>query len=191
VLSSFIILSSLQESQPSPCSTKAMYATVVGTVALTLVDASSLLRSGSGSDCVDIEQLVDETDFFFDVRLARQATTSADHAHHLRRISAEPATSGRDDVGTWMTVDHSTVHRWAMKLLPVLEKVFRGRKSTVGKSWRMDETCIKVKGQWKYLYRAVDRMATPLTSCFVPDATNAQRSVISNNPWFIMACLKQ
>ena len=44
-----------------------------------------------------------------------------------------------------------------MKLLPVLEKVFRGRKRTVGKSWRMDETYIKVKGQWKYLYRAVDR----------------------------------
>lgn len=56
-----------------------------------------------------------------------------------------------------ITVDHSTVHRWAMKLLPVLEKVFRGRKCTVGKSWRMDETYIKVKGQWKYLYRAVDR----------------------------------
>jgi putative transposase len=39
-----------------------------------------------------------------------------------------------------ITVDHSTAHRWAMKLLPVLEKVFRGRKRTVGKSWRMDET---------------------------------------------------
>jgi putative transposase len=41
-----------------------------------------------------------------------------------------------------ITVDHSTVHRWAMKLLPVLEKLFRGRKRTVGKSWRMAETYI-------------------------------------------------
>jgi len=55
------------------------------------------------------------------------------------------------------SVDHLTVHRWAMKLLPVLEKLFRGHKRTVGKSWRMDETYIRVKGQWKYLYRAVDR----------------------------------
>jgi transposase-like protein len=56
-----------------------------------------------------------------------------------------------------ITVDHSTVHRWAVKLLPVLEKTFRRHKRTVGKSWRMDETYIKVKGQWKYLYRAVDK----------------------------------
>ena len=54
-------------------------------------------------------------------------------------------------------VDHSTVHRWAMKLLPVLEKAFRRHKRMVGKSWRMDETYIKVKGQWKYLYRALDK----------------------------------
>jgi transposase-like protein len=54
-------------------------------------------------------------------------------------------------------VDQSTVHRWAMKLLPVLERIFRLHKRTVGKSWRMDETYIKIKGQWKYLYRAVDK----------------------------------
>jgi putative transposase len=54
-------------------------------------------------------------------------------------------------------VDHSTLHRWALKLLPVLEKTFKHRKRPVGKSWRMDETYIKVKGEWKYLYRAVDK----------------------------------
>jgi transposase-like protein len=54
-------------------------------------------------------------------------------------------------------VDHSTVHRWAIKMLPVLAAVFRRRKHPVGPSWRMDETYIKVSGQWKYLYRAVDR----------------------------------
>ena len=53
-------------------------------------------------------------------------------------------------------VDHSTVHRWAMKVLPVLACIFRKRKRPVGSSWRMDETYIKVAGQWKYLYRAVD-----------------------------------
>src|ERR1035437_3138804 len=54
-------------------------------------------------------------------------------------------------------VDHSTVHRWAIKMLPVLAGVFRRRKRPVGLSWRMDETYIKVAGHWKYLYRAVDR----------------------------------
>jgi putative transposase len=38
-----------------------------------------------------------------------------------------------------VSVDHSTVHRWAIKLLPVLEKAFRCRKQPVGKSWRMDK----------------------------------------------------
>ena len=56
-----------------------------------------------------------------------------------------------------VSVDHSTVHRWAIKLLPVLEKAFRRRKRPVGKSWRMDETYIRVKGEWRYLYRAVDK----------------------------------
>jgi len=54
-------------------------------------------------------------------------------------------------------VDHSTVHRWAIKMLPMLAAVFRRRKRAVGLSWRMDETYIKVAGHWKYLYRAVDR----------------------------------
>lgn len=54
-------------------------------------------------------------------------------------------------------VDHATVHRWAIKILLVLAAVFRRRKRPVGTSWRMDESYIKVAGQWKYLYRAVDR----------------------------------
>ena len=66
---------------------------------------------------------------------------------HLEEMIAERGVS----------VDHSTVHRWAIKLLPVLEKAFRRRKQPVGKSWRMDETYIRVKGEWRYLYRAVDR----------------------------------
>ena len=49
------------------------------------------------------------------------------------------------------------MHRWAIKLLPVLEKAFRRRKRLVGKSWRMDQTYIRVKGEWRYLYRAVDK----------------------------------
>ena len=54
-------------------------------------------------------------------------------------------------------VDHSTLHRWSIKRLPVLTAMFRRRKRAVGRSWRMDETYVKVSGQWKYLYRAVDK----------------------------------
>jgi putative transposase len=54
-------------------------------------------------------------------------------------------------------VDHATVHRWSLKILPILSLIFRCRKRPVGTSWRMDETYIKVAGQWKYLYRAVDK----------------------------------
>ncbi len=39
-----------------------------------------------------------------------------------------------------VVVDHATVHRWALKILPVLAAVFRRRKRPVGSSWRVDET---------------------------------------------------
>src|SRR5512147_271940 len=55
-------------------------------------------------------------------------------------------------------VDHSTIYRWVQKFTPQLEAAFRkGKKHPVGASWRMDETYIKIKGQWKYRYRAVDK----------------------------------
>jgi transposase-like protein len=56
-----------------------------------------------------------------------------------------------------VTLDHSTIHHWTLRLMPVLERTFRKRKAAVGKSCRMDETYVKVGGQWKYLYRAVDK----------------------------------
>ncbi|MGP2408152.1 IS6 family transposase [Yersinia sp. 2545 StPb PI] len=54
------------------------------------------------------------------------------------------------------TVDHSTVQKWVAHYAPQLEHSFRKSKRPVGCSWTMDETYIKVNGQWVYLYRAVD-----------------------------------
>ena len=54
-------------------------------------------------------------------------------------------------------VDHSTINRWVIKYSPQLEEAFHRRKRPVGRSWRMDETYIRVKGEWRYLYRAVDK----------------------------------
>jgi putative transposase len=56
-----------------------------------------------------------------------------------------------------VSVDHFSINRWAIRFLPLLEKVFRQHKRSVVVSWRLDETFIKVKGDWKYLYRAVDK----------------------------------
>jgi len=52
-------------------------------------------------------------------------------------------------------VDHSTLNRWVIKYAPEFEKQFRRRQRPVGRSWRLDETYVKIKGQWAYLYRAV------------------------------------
>ena len=59
-----------------------------------------------------------------------------------------------------LKVDHSTINRWVIEYAPQLEEAFRKHyKQPVWISWRMDETYIKVKGQWMYLYRAVDKEA--------------------------------
>jgi putative transposase len=54
-------------------------------------------------------------------------------------------------------VDHATINRWVIKYSPQLEAAFHHRKRPVWVSWRMDETYIRVKGEWRYLYRAVDK----------------------------------
>jgi transposase-like protein len=52
---------------------------------------------------------------------------------------------------------HTTILRWVQRYLPEFEKRWRRYARPVGGSWRMDETYIKVGGQWAYLYRAVDK----------------------------------
>ena len=61
-------------------------------------------------------------------------------------------------------VDHSTVQRWVHKYSIELEESFRRKhkRKEPYVSWRMDETYIKVKGAWFYLYRAVDKYGDTL-----------------------------
>jgi transposase-like protein len=56
-----------------------------------------------------------------------------------------------------VTVVHTTVLRWVQRFVPTFEKQWKKYARPVGSSWRVDETYIKVKGQWRYLYRAVDQ----------------------------------
>ena len=55
-----------------------------------------------------------------------------------------------------ISVTHTTILRWVQRYLPEFEERRRRYARSVGGSWRMDETYIKVHGQWMYLYRAVD-----------------------------------
>ncbi|CAH1691971.1 transposase [Hyphomicrobiales bacterium] len=55
-----------------------------------------------------------------------------------------------------LSVDHSTVHRWVVRFAPQLLERFNRRKRAVTGKWHLDETYIKVRGQWMYLYRAID-----------------------------------
>ena len=55
-----------------------------------------------------------------------------------------------------ISVDHATIHRWVVRYSPELLKRFNARKRAVTGKWHVDETFIKVRGRWMYLYRAID-----------------------------------
>jgi len=61
-----------------------------------------------------------------------------------------------------VSVDHSTLNRWVLSYAPLLEKRLRSYRNPHCGEVRIDETYIKVKGQWKYLYRAIDKNGTAI-----------------------------
>ena len=67
-----------------------------------------------------------------------------------------------------VAVDHSTLNRWVIKYAPEFEKVFPRRQCPVGRSWRMDETYVKIKGKSAYLYRAVDKAGHTIDFLLTP-----------------------
>jgi transposase-like protein len=73
-------------------------------------------------------------------------------------------------------VDHSTLNRWVLKYVALLDEQFRTRKRPVGTSWRMDETYVRIKGAWKYLYRAVDKAGA--TVDFLLTAKRARKAAL-------------
>jgi IS6 family transposase len=59
-------------------------------------------------------------------------------------------------------IDHTTIYRWVQRYAPELEKRCKPHLKQTTDSWRVDETYVKVKGQWLYLYRAVDSAGNTL-----------------------------
>jgi putative transposase len=67
-----------------------------------------------------------------------------------------------------VAVNHSTLNRWVIKYAPEVEKQFRRQHRPVGRSWRLDETYIRIKGKWAYLYRAVDKAGQTIDFLLTP-----------------------
>jgi IS6 family transposase len=74
-------------------------------------------------------------------------------------------------------VDHTTIYRWVQRYAPELEKRCRPHLKACNDSWKVDETYIKVKGIWVYLYRAADSEGNTLEFLLSPtrDAEAAKR----------------
>jgi transposase, IS6 family len=74
-------------------------------------------------------------------------------------------------------VDHTTIFRWVQRYAPELEKRCRPHLKASNDSWRVDETYIKIKGTWTYLYRAIDSEGNTLEFLLSPtrDAEAAKR----------------
>ncbi len=61
-----------------------------------------------------------------------------------------------------VVVDHTTVYRWVQDYAPKLKQRLDWYKQAYARRWHLDQTYIKVKGQWKYLYRAIDEQGNTI-----------------------------
>ena len=78
-----------------------------------------------------------------------------------------------------LNVSHTTIMRWVVRYVPELEKRWNRWARRVNSSWRMDETYICVRGEWHYLYRAVDKHGKTVDFLLRPD-----RSIASAQAFF-------
>jgi transposase-like protein len=75
-------------------------------------------------------------------------------------------------------VDHVTIYRWVLRFTPLLADAARPCRHAVGDRWRVDETYVKVTGQWRYVYRAIDQFGQ------VIDVFVSTRRDVSAARWF-------
>ena len=80
-------------------------------------------------------------------------------------------------------VDHTTIYRWVQHYAPELERRCHLHLKPTTDSWRVDETSIKVKKEWVYLYRAVDSKAEYARFLFEPDERcSSCETLLAQNP---------
>jgi len=74
-------------------------------------------------------------------------------------------------------VDHVTIYRWVQRFAPLLAEAARPCRHAVGHRWQLDETYVKVAGQWRYVYRAIDQFGQVIDVFVSPrrDAAAARR----------------
>ena len=78
-----------------------------------------------------------------------------------------------------VAVDHTTMYRWVQRFAPELEKRMRRHLRPCHGPWYVDETYIRVSGQWRYLYRAVDG----ITSVEVVEKRVSEEVALVRPPW--------
>ena len=77
---------------------------------------------------------------------------------------------------------HTTILRWVQRYVPEFEKRWSRYARPVGGSWRCDETYIRVKGRWTYLYRAVDKGGRTIDFYLRRRETSPPRNTSSEEP---------
>ena len=87
-----------------------------------------------------------------------------------------------------VSVDHSTIHRWVVRYTPQLLATFNARKRPVMTKWHVDETYIKVKGAWTYLYRAIDKGGATVDFMFSTTRNLNDAKRFSDEPINATAC---
>jgi transposase-like protein len=88
-------------------------------------------------------------------------------------------------------VVHITILRWVQKYIPEFEKQWTTYAKPVGRSWRVNETYIKIRGAWKYLYRAVDKRAVDKEGLTVDFQLSEHRDIDAAKRFFTQAIAKQ
>ena len=71
-------------------------------------------------------------------------------------------------------VDHVTIYRWMLRFTPLLADAARSCRHALGDRWQVDETYVKVAGQWRYVYRAIDQFGQVVVDVLVSPRRDAK-----------------